>query len=344
MKPTMALKPLVFAVAAVLAVAVHADNRNDNHGHGHGHGHDHDQHHQQQPYDPYKDPRIPAGATASVTDSQSSSYNSVLNQGTKNNATIDGSLKGASGNVGANVAAGDMNQQANAAALATADEHFIFGSAEASTSVTQTNTHNAAWNFSNANKAALTDSANNASGNMGINMAAGNFNQQKNDMAAAVSGGRTADASSGASQTSTGNVVNNVAFLTYSKETLRSEFSAHGTYKGHGEGVVLDDPQKGGHDGGHGYGNDSKGGDDHGKVDKDPLYFSESGTVDLRGYATYQVLVPTGWKDPVTNNATISGSLNNASGNVGVNVAAGVGNQQSNSLSIAAGCKACTGL
>lgn len=347
MKPTMALKPLVFAVAAVLAVAVHADNRNDNHGHGHGHGHGHDDHHQQQPYDPYKDPRIPAGATASVIDTQDSYDNNVTNMGTKNNATIDNSLKGASGNVGANVAAGDMNQQANAAALATADEHFIFGSAEASTDVTQNNHNNNAWNFSNANKASLTDSANNASGNMGINMAAGNFNQQKNDMAAAVSGGREASASSGASQTSTGNTVLNAAFLTYDTKTLKSEFSAHGTYKGKGEGYVLDDPQKGGHDGGHGpsiTSNSNDGHDGHGKVDKDPLYFSESGTVDLRGYATYQVLVPSGWKDPVTNNATISGSLNNASGNVGVNVAAGVGNQQSNSLSIAAGCKACTGL
>jgi hypothetical protein len=53
------------------------------------------------------------------------------------------------------------------------------------------------------------------------------------------------------------------------------------------------------------------------------------------------VLVQSGWKDPVTNNATISGSLNNVSGNVGANIAAGVGNQQSNSLSIAAGCKSC---
>lgn len=346
MKPTMALKPLVFAVAAVLAVAVHADNRNDNHGHGHGHGHGHDQHHPKPPYDPYKDPRIDAGASATVEDTQTSYDNKVLNQGTKNTAKIDGSLGSASGNVGANVAAGDMNQQANAAALATADEKFIFGTAYASTSVTQNNYDNTAWNWSTQNNATLNNSANNASGNVGINVTAGNFNQQKNDMAAAVSGGREAEAYSGADQSSTGNFVANNGFLTFSKETLRSEFSAHGTYKGHGEGVVLDDPEKGhgGHGGHGGPSMDSRGGDDHGKVDKDPLYFTESGTVDLRGYATYQVLVPTGWKDPVTNNATISGSLNNASGNVGVNVAAGVGNQQSNSLSIAAGCKACTGL
>lgn len=351
MKPTMALKPLVFAVAAVLAVAVHADNRNDdNHGHGHGHGHGHDQHHPKPPYDPYKDPRIQAGASATVEDTQDSSYNSVLNQGTKNNAGLTNSLNNqSSGNIGANVAAGDMNQQANAAALATADEKFIFGTAYASTSVTQNNTDNSAWNYSTTNNAKLDNSGNGAQGNIGLNVAAGNFNQQKNDMAAAVSGGREADAYSGANQTSAGNTVNNYGVETYKKETLRAEFSAHGTYKGSGQGYVLDDPKKGGHgghDGGHDSysNNDDRGHDGHGKVDKDPLYFTESGTVDLRGYASYQVLVPDGWKDPVTNTASLNGSLNGISGNVGVNVAAGVGNQQSNSLSIAAGCKACTGL
>ncbi|MNS85258.1 hypothetical protein D3C72_1191190 [compost metagenome] len=49
---------------------------------------------------------------------------------------------------------------------------------------------------------------------------------------------------------------------------------------------------------------------------------------------SYQVLTPTGWANPVTNTATLSGSVNGGSGNLGVNVAAGVGNQQSNSLAI----------
>ena len=37
MKPSMALKPLVFAIAALMAVAVQAgnDRRNDDHHHGH---------------------------------------------------------------------------------------------------------------------------------------------------------------------------------------------------------------------------------------------------------------------------------------------------------------------
>ena len=332
MKPTMALKPLVFAVAAIMAVAVQADNRNNN-GHNNGHNHGHEQHQPQTPYDPYKDPRIPAGSSATVQDTQESSENTVVNMGTKNTATVDSSLGTASGNVGVNVAAGDMNQQANAAALATADEHFIFGSAYASTDVTQNNTGNQAWNFSTTNKASLNNSGSNSSGNIGINITSGNYNQQKNDMAAAVSGGRTAESNSGATQTSSGNTVGNVAFLTYDKETLKSEFSAKGTYKGAGTGYVVDESSRGGKDDRH-----SSGGS---KEDKDPLFFVEAGTVDLKGQATYQVLVPTGWKDPVKNDATISNSLNNVSGNLGANVAAGVGNQQSNSLSIAAGCKAC---
>lgn len=333
MKPRMALKPLVFAVAAVMAVAVHADNRNNNgHGHGHDNGHGHEQHQPKPPYDPYKDPRIEAGASATVEDTQESSDNTVVNMGTKNTATVDSSLGTASGNVGVNVAAGDMNQQANAAALATADEKFIFGTAYASTEVTQTNEANKALNLSTTNKASLNNSGSNSSGNIGINIASGNYNQQKNDMAAAVSGGRSADSYSGATQTSTGNTVGNVAFLTYEKETLKSEFKAHGTYKGAGVGYVVDEGGRGG--------NDSRNSGGH-KEDKDPLFFVEAGTVDLKGQATYQVLVPTGWKDPVRNDATISNSLNNVSGNLGANVAAGVGNQQSNSLSIAAGCKSC---
>lgn len=336
MKPTMALKPLVFAVAAVMAVAVHADNRNNNgHGHGHDNGHGHEQHQPKTPYDPYQDRRIDAGASADVKDTQESSENTVVNMGTKNTGNVDGSLGEASGNVGVNVAGGDMNQQANAAALATADEKFIFGYAHASTDVTQNNTGNTAWNFSTANKATLSNSANGASGNIGINVTAGNYNQQKNDMAAAVSGGATAESSSSATQTSSGNTVGNVAFLTYDKETLKSEFKATGTYKGAGTGYVVDESGYGGHN------NDSRNSGGGSKTDKDPLFFVEAGTIDLKGQATYQVLVPTGWKDPVKNDANLTNSLNNASGNVGANIAAGVGNQQSNSLSIAAGCKSC---
>ncbi|MOA59270.1 hypothetical protein D3C78_1838450 [compost metagenome] len=65
------------------------------------------------------------------------------------------------------------------------------------------------------------------------------------------------------------------------------------------------------------------------------------GTFELAGSNTQQVLTRDGWKNPVINNATMTNSMNGFSGNGGANVSAGVGNQQSNSLSIAAGCRAC---
>ncbi|NNG61279.1 heme utilization protein, partial [Pseudomonas fragi] len=67
----------------------------------------------------------------------------------------------------------------------------------------------------------------------------------------------------------------------------------------------------------------------------------EEGTFSLSGVATYQVLTPSGWTSPTINHASMTNSMNNFSGNGGANVSSGVGNQQSNSLSIAAGCRAC---
>lgn len=45
--------------------------------------------------------------------------------------------------------------------------------------------------------------------------------------------------------------------------------------------------------------------------------------------------------NPVTNSATLSNSLNGSSGNIGVNVASGSGNQQLNTLAVAVGCNTC---
>ena len=107
-------------------------------------------------------------------------------------------------------------------------------------------------------------------------------------------------------------------------------------YEGEGHGYVERKDDKPGHGGGW----DDRGGN---KPQKDKLTFTEEGSFVLGGVYTYQVLKPTGWANPVVNNANMTNSMNNFSGNGGANVSAGVGNQQSNSLSIAAGCKACQG-
>lgn len=317
MKPTMALKPLVFALAAVMAMAAQAGG-NDN-GHGNGHGH-------HGPKGPTWEEQlsINAGATATVMDEQNSDGNQVLNQGTKNTAEATDSLNGSNGNMGANIAAGDGNQQDNAAALATADESFIFGSAVAASSATQTNTNNYVKNNSTHNNASLTNAGNNGSGNIGINVTAGNFNQQKNNLAIAVSGGRVAQASAEANQSSTGLVVDNKGVRTYKTDTLTSTSSASGTFKAKGTGTVEDDGHGGwGNKGGYGGGHDD-----------DKFKFSAVGTFELSGTNTQQVLTRDGWKNPVINNATMTNSMNGFSGNGGANVSSGVGNQQSNSLSI----------
>ncbi|MFJ2535934.1 MULTISPECIES: heme utilization protein [unclassified Pseudomonas] len=328
MKPTMALKPLVFALAAVMAMAAQAGG--NDHGNNGGHGH--------QPPPP-KGPtleqllQITAGAGAAVLDTQNSDGNVVKNQGTKNNATTDNSLNGSNGNMGANTAAGDGNQQDNAAALATADESFIFGTAVAASSATQVNNNNYVKNSSTVNNATLNNAGNNGSGNIGVNVTAGNFNQQKNNLAIAVSGGRVAQAAAAANQSSTGLVVENKGVQTYKKDTLTGTFAAAGVFKAKGTATIEgDDSHHGGYGnkGGHGGGNDDQ-----------KAKFEAVGTFGLAGVTTQQVLTKDGWKNPVTNTANMTGSMNNFSGNGGANVSAGVGNQQSNSLSIAAGCKAC---
>jgi len=330
MKPTMALKPLVFALAAVMAVAAQAGGNNGGHNGGHNGGNSGGNNNSSA----LLALLVNAGAGATVIDTQGNGGNGVLNENTRNNGTMDNSANGSQGNLGANVAAGDGNQQDNVAAIATADERFIFGSAVAVSSATQTNTSNIVNNFSTQNNANLTNSANNSSGNIGVNVTAGDFNQQKNNLAIAVSGGRVAVASAAANQSTSGLSVNNKADRTYTKETLGGAFAAYGQYEGEGHGYVERKDDKPGHNGGW----DDRGGN---KPQKDKLTFTEEGSFVLGGVYTYQVLKPTGWANPVVNNANMSNSLNGVSGNVGANVSAGSGNQQSNSLSIAAGCRAC---
>lgn len=279
MNPTTALKPLAFALAAVMAFAAQAGGLDD-HEQGNGQSNNH------QPKGPTLEQimQITVGAGATVLDSQKSSDSSVLNRGTNNDATVDNSLNNSNGNMGANVAAGNGNQQDNAAALATADESFIFGTAVAVSSATQKSTGNTARNYSNTNNTTLNNAGNSGSGNIGINVTTGDLNQQKNNLAIAVSGGRVAEAAAAANQSTSGlNVTNNAT---------QTDF------------VTV-------------------------------------GVLGLAGVTTQQVMTPEGWKPPVTNNASMTGSMNNFSGNGGANVSSGVGNQQNNSLSISAGCKSC---
>ncbi|MGE6790633.1 hypothetical protein SAMN05216206_3863 [Pseudomonas guineae] len=327
MKAQFMLKPLAFALAAVLSAGVYADQSGDRN----------------------RGPQN--GGNASIVDSQNNHNNLVRNEGTVNDASVDGSLGNASGNVGVNVAAGDNNQQANAGAIAVADAYMVFGAAaSANIDVDQTARNNTLRNFSVPNTASLSNSANGASGNVGINIAAGNYNQQKNDMAIGVSEtAYAANAGVNVSQVSNGNVTNNNATLDYGSVAVSlSMNNVGGSYSGQSDQIgnvypdiwTGDAHPAGSPDGHFDLDTATQGGSDL-NDDGGALAFNEAGTLSLEGSASGFIPVVAGFNTAVVNTASLTNSLNGASGNVGVNVAAGGGNQQSNSLAVAVGCTAC---
>lgn len=321
MKSTMALKPLVFALAAVMAMAAQAGGQ----GGGNDHGHT---------PPPPKGPtleqllQIGAGASASSVDTQASGTNVVNNEGTKNNSKVDSSMNGSSGAINGNSAAGDGNQQANLQSIASSDESFIFGTSSAVASATQNNVNNYVNNLSTTNTSSINNAGNGSSGTINANSAAGNFNQQKNDLAIASSGGRVAQAASAAAQSSSNLVVENQGTATYSKETLKGTFTATGAFVAAGVAKTEGDDHGGGHGG---YGNDNKGGKGGKGTTSD---FVAIGAVELAGATTSQQLVQTGWANPVTNTSSLTNVGNGSSGSLGFNSAAGVGNQQVNVTTI----------
>ena len=134
---------------------------------------------------------VNSSATAVVDDKQINHDNKVLNQHHNNNATVNGAaMSGARGNIGVNVAAGDNNMQDNAAAISAADARFVFGASDAEVFVNQDSIRNTVINSGNVNNASVNGNAfMGAAGNIGVNVAAGNSNLQKNNAAIAVSGG-----------------------------------------------------------------------------------------------------------------------------------------------------------
>lgn len=296
-----------------------------------------------------------AYSRALIDDSQSNKLNRAKNFNHNNNATASGdSMSNASGNIGANVAAGDNNQQDNAAAIAAADAELTFGMADAQVHASQNGEFNRTKNIGVTNTAGAIDNAfQNASGNVGANFAAGNNNQQKNNLAVSVSSGGVGLAMVTSEQESDRNRTMNagsVVTLSHGGSVSGTQ-SLGGTYDGTSDQIgdlyadiwsndpgdspvhPTNNPGPVGHvdlDAAAQGANDLN--DDGGA-----LAFNEQGTIALSGTFSGSY---SGWQDvflPSSNDASLSGSaFSGASGNIGVNVAAGTGNQQNNSLSISA--------
>ncbi|MBI6657022.1 hypothetical protein YA0721_23080 [Pseudomonas carnis] len=238
MKPQMALKPMVFALAALMAAAAQAGGW-------------------------HPTPQPTGTVAAVVTDVQKSEHNKFDDTNTENNASADNSVNSNSGNVGVNAQSGSGNQADNAGAISSAKGDFA--TVFAVIDVDQGSSHNNFVNKGTQNNASLDSSITGNSGNVGYNGQAGQGNQGKNNLAITTADGKNIAAASNTEQNSLNNSYLNTAASS------------------------------------HGY-----------------------------GKAQY-----------VSNNASLDNSVNRNSGNVGVNLQSGAGNQGSNSLSIGQGCSVC---
>lgn len=184
MKPQMALKPLVFALAALMAAAAQAGS--------------------------WHPAPQPSGTIAAVvTDVQNSAINKFEDTKTENNASADGSVNSNSGNVGVNVQAGSGNQADNSAAISSAkgDAATVFGVVD----VNQNSGLNSFVNKGTQNNASLDNSVNGNSGNLGYNGQAGQGNQGKNNLAIVTADGKNIAAAANTEQNSLANSYLNTA-------------------------------------------------------------------------------------------------------------------------------------
>jgi len=184
MKPQMALKPLVFALAALMAAAAQAGGW-------------------------HPAPQPTGTIAAVVTDVQNSAGNKFDDTKTENNASADNAVNNNSGNTGVNVQAGSANQADNSAAISSAkgDAATVFGVVD----VNQNSVLNTYVNKGTQNNASLDNSINGNNGNVGYNGQAGQGNQGKNNLAIVTADGKNIAAAANTEQNSLGNSYLNAA-------------------------------------------------------------------------------------------------------------------------------------
>lgn len=281
---------------------------------------------------------------AVVENVQESSMNEVGNYYHDNDAHItENAFENASGNIGVNQASGDFNVQSNSAALASIDAGFAFGSGDAEVFSTQVGGFNGVMNEASTNTATIDGAAfMNSSGNIGVNIAAGNNNLQANNMAASAYSGALGEASVSNVQQTGHNGTMNMSVVEDSVEfiSINLALNADGSYDGTS---VLDPdyyPEIWTGDGEHGTGDGTLWGhidfDGDGVTPGGTMTFEEEGELDLAGTVSGSLPFFIQTVTQKTNNSTLltGTAFQNASGNIGVNMASGTGNLQSNNLAL----------
>lgn len=296
-------------------------------------------------------------SSASLTNQNQNNYeNKTINYLTDNDAqATENGLQGASGNIGLNITAGDNNAQDNSAALSKIDAEFVFAAADSISN--QNAERNFYYNKGTINNATLSgNTLRDASGNIAVNISAGNSNLQANSLAASVnSNGTMAEATATSHQTQDHNFTKNEGMIKRVSDTVQVTMQGRltGTYDGTSDqygDVYLDNwdgelPHPSGGAVGHTDVDNQVQAQlpDGTPVDTDPagdggaFLFNEAGTVTLGGTFTGEVVTTRYIVRPHQNTASLNGdALRGASGNIGVNIAAGTNNLQGNHLAIAA--------
>lgn len=132
------------------------------------------------------------------------------------------------------------NVQGNSSALAATDAAFVFGSGDAEIFIEQTAAGNETMNLGVRNDALVAGNAlRNARGNIGVNVAAGNSNVQKNAFAASTTSGVMSESTIQVSQMAHGNTTSNLPVDETKTTTTSISMSGgmEGYYAGLGYGV-----------------------------------------------------------------------------------------------------------
>jgi hypothetical protein len=246
-------------------------------------------------------------------------------------------LQNASGNIGVNEAAGINNQQNNSLAIATAanndSEGYPIG-ATANVSATQTMALDGTnqgypyyWFWSYANNAAGlgSNALEGASGNIGANMASGNSNQQSNNTALSHTSNAEnsmtdyADAHAGANQLALGNGTMDT--------NVQDSATVNGNAARHASGNVAINVVAGAQ-------NQQENGLAMASIASPKAMGNASAPVQQVAYLNGGCTAGSMYNSKVSGNA-----LQGATGNIGLNVASGNGNQQVNTLAIASATK-----
>lgn len=284
-----------------------------------------------------------ADAQALVQGDQTSAGNHASNNFHANDAGVNSNVLGnASGNIGVNQAAGDDNIQSNDLALAAQDASSVFGQATSQVMFDQGAYGNSTTNHPAANDASLYNGVlEGASGNIGVNIAAGDSNVQRNAGALADGNNNLAVATISSGQNTAGNdTANNGIVQSYGVAGKTSGFASSSSWSMNGSfNAAISRAESG-----SGYRSRSEGG----MSDTDGWSYGKTrnaaasgmiqvaSTEQLAQVCTQYVPVPQNvmWSQ---DNASLSDNvLNDASGNIGVNIAAGSNNLQENALAMAA--------